>query len=182
MPSKKIELAQECKRQTESCLYTSTTFFIWIRILTRIKYGFLVTSLVLGSLAGWNLLSGSERPELKIMTAVCAFIAGLLPTISTALKLDERLEIYKQLAGEFKNLQDGFRQAALVSSQKGFDNFEADVKVLMNRLEKARGYSLTPPDWVFRKGQKKVKSGDYDFDLDVRAIEGTNLLTNRNEQ
>jgi hypothetical protein len=86
--------------------------------------------------------------EVKVFTAICAFIAGLMPAIYSALKLDDHLEQCKTLAGEFKNLQDRFRQAALVSSKKSFTEFEADVKPLIDRMDEARGVSLTPPRLV----------------------------------
>jgi hypothetical protein len=105
---------------------------------------------------------------IKLFTAICAFLAGLLPAIYTALKLDDHLDESKHLAGEFKNLQDRFRQAALVSSRKPFAEFEADVKPLIDRLEQARATSLTAPEWCFKRAQKKIKKGDYDFDLDMK--------------
>jgi hypothetical protein len=105
---------------------------------------------------------------IKLFTAICAFLAGLLPAIYAALKLDDHLDESKHLAGEFKNLQDRFRQAALVSSRKPFAEFEADVKPLIDRLEQARATSLTAPEWCFKRAQKKIKKGDYDFDLDMK--------------
>ena len=84
------------------------------------------------------------------------------------LKFDDHLEESKRLASEFKNLQDRFRQAALVSSRKPFADFEADFKPLMDRLEQARSMSLTPPEWCFKLAQRKIKKGDYDFDIDLK--------------
>jgi len=37
---------------------------------------------------------------------------------------------------------------------------------LLIRLEKARSVSYTAPEWCFKRAQKKIKEGDYDFDLD----------------
>src|SRR5262245_11467809 len=113
--SKNAELALECKRLSESCLYTSTTFYIWLRILKRVRLVFIIAPLALGSLAGWNLLTKSDLQSAKIFTAVCAFLAGLLPTVYAALKLDQGLEQFARQASEFKNLQDRFRQAAQIS-------------------------------------------------------------------
>ena len=75
------------------------------------------------------------------------------------------------MAGEFKNLQDRFRQAALVSAKKSFTEFEQDVKPFLERLEQARSLSVTAPEWCFRRAQKKIKAGDYDFDVDVSAVD-----------
>lgn len=169
MTSKTTELALECKRQSESCLYTSTALFIWLRFMRGMRIVFLIVPLVLGSLAGWQLLKQVDAA--KLFTSVCAFLAGLLPTVYAALKFDDSLSECKRLSGEFKNLQDCFRQAALVSSRKPFAEFEKDVSRLMDRLEKARAVSYTAPEWCFAAAQRKVKKGDYDFDVDAKELD-----------
>ena len=171
MPSKSAELALECKRLSESCLYSSTSLFIWLRCARYIKVIFIVAPLVLGSLASWKLLTGFDLANVKIFTAVAAFLAGLLPSIYSALKFDDHLDESKHLAAEFKNLQDRFRQAALVSSRKPFAEFETDVQVLMDRLEQARATSFTAPEWCFKLAQRKIKKGDYDFDVDAKELD-----------
>jgi hypothetical protein len=172
MPSKSAELALECKRQWESCLYTSTSFLIWLRYLRAFKVVFIVVPLILGSLATWDILNGADLKSVKVFTSVCAFVAGLLPTIYSALKFDDHLEECRLLSGEFKNLQDRFRQAALISSRKPFGEFERDVAPLIDRLEKARATSFTTPEWCFKQAQQKIKQGHYDFDVDLKSIEG----------
>jgi hypothetical protein len=59
----------------------------------------------------------------------------------------------------------------LVSSKKPFSEFESDVKPIMKRLEKARSRSITPPEPCFSRARKKIKAGDYTFDIDIDAIE-----------
>jgi hypothetical protein len=73
------------------------------------------------------------------------------------------------LAGEFTNLRDRFRQAALISSKKPFTEFEADTKPLFARLEKARSRTLTPPDWCFKLARRKIEAGDYAHDYDEKS-------------
>jgi hypothetical protein len=167
MASKQRELALECKRQYENCLYTSTSLFIWLRWLRALEIVFLVVPLLMGFLAGWELLTSSSVKWVKVLASICAFLAGLLPVVYSALKFDDRLERCRALAGEFKNLQDRFRQAGLVSAHKSFEEFEADFQPIMVRLEAARSHSYTAPEWCFKRAQKKVKSGDYTFDVDV---------------
>lgn len=171
MPSKSVELALECQRLSESCLYTSTSLFIWLRVLRTIRVVFVAVPLLLGTLAGWKFLAGTDLAWVKVATAVCAFLAGLFPLVHSAVKLDRHITQSGKLAGEFKNLQDRFRQAALVSSKKSFSEFDQDVKPLIERLEKARSYSITPPEWCFRAAKRKIKAGDYMFDIDVESIE-----------
>jgi len=167
MDEKQKQLIQECKRQSESCLYTSTALFIWLRILRYIKVVFIVLPLVCGSLAGGKILLATGGDNHKAFVAIFAFVAGLLPSIYAALKYDDRLRDCAVLASEFKNLQDRFRQAALVIAEKPFPEFEAEFEKLMERLEVARKPSFTAPEWCFKCAQKKVKKGDYHFDTDI---------------
>jgi len=167
MAEKIEQLVQECKRQSEGCLYTSTSLFIWLRILRYLKVFFVIAPLVLGSLASGKLLLSFDAANTKVFAAVCAFFAGLLPSVYSALKYDDRLKECLTLSAEFKNLQDRFRQAALVASLKPFAEFETHFNKLMTRLEAARKSSYTPPEWCFKAAQKKVKSGDYHYDTDM---------------
>lgn len=160
------QLALECMRRSESCLYTSTSFFGWIRFLRWMKVLFAIVPLILGSLAGWNILVSSSINSIQYFTAISSFLAGLLPSVYLALKLDDHLESGKHLASEFKNLQDAYRQAALVSRHKPFEQFETEVNALNNRLEKARVESMTPPEIFFKIARWKIKAGDYSFDVD----------------
>jgi hypothetical protein len=82
------------------------------------------------------------------------------------MKLEKSIEQVRVAAAEFKNLQDRFRVAALVSSQKPFDQFEAEVKPLVRRLEDARKLGITPFEICFTFARRKVKAGHYRFDLD----------------
>ncbi|HMK37656.1 MAG TPA: hypothetical protein VK463_21465 [Desulfomonilaceae bacterium] len=171
MPSKSVELALECQRLSESCLYTSTSLFIWLKFLRATKVAFIAVPLLLGAFAGWKFLTSFDAQWVRVATALSAFIAGLLPSIYSALKIDDHIEECRHLAGEFKNLQDRLRQAALVSSKKPFSEFQEDVKPVMERLEKARSRSVTAPEWCFRRAKTKIKSGDYVFDIDVKSID-----------
>ena len=167
MPSKTVELRLECKRLSESCLYTSTSLYGWIRERRRIRSVFTVVPLLLGTLASWKVLTETELAEVKVLVSICAFVAGLMPSIYAALKYDDQLEESVAAAAEFKSLQDRFRQAALVASKKPFADFEAEFKALMDRFDLARARGLTAPERHFRAAQKKVKSGDYTFDVDI---------------
>jgi len=160
------ELAKECRREEESCLYTSTSLFLWLRLLRLAKFFFTVTPLLLGALASWKILTASEASGVKFTVAIFSFLAGLLPSIYSALKYDEYLAHCQHLAGEFKNLQDRFRKAALVSSQKEFKEFEDEYNVLVDRLERARSHSITAPECFFNWARKKIEKGDYDFGAD----------------
>jgi hypothetical protein len=163
--SKAKQLAIECKRQSENCLYTSTSLFIWLRCLRTTNIVLIILPLVLGSLAGWQTLTDANFPHAKLIASLSAFLAGLFPVVYAALKFDDSLRKCSDLAGEFKNLHHRFRTAALVSSLKSFSEFETDVALLVDRLEKARTVSYTAPEWCFKQAQKKIKAGDYDFNV-----------------
>lgn len=154
-------LIKECRDLSRNALYTSTALFIWLRYLRWVRVAFLAVPLVLGSLASWKLLTDVDAVGVRFGLAVAAFVAGVLPSIFSALKLDDHLKHCSRLAAEFKNLQDRFRQAADVYGTKPLVEFEAEFRKLMKRLEAARRPSYTAPEWIFRKAQKKVRSGDY---------------------
>lgn len=173
MATRQAELVQECKRLSESCLYTSTTFFVWLKFLHAVKGTLTVLGVVLGGFAGWNVLTGAGDATARIIVAVSALGAGLIPTIISALKLSEHIEDCRRLAGEFKNLQDRFRQAALVWARKEFAEFEKEFISSRDRLETARAESITPPEWCFKRAQSKVKAQDYTFDVDLESGQGS---------
>jgi len=170
MASKAKELVLECKREHDNCLYTSTSLFIWLRCLRMLRVLFVILPLFFGSLGTWKLLTTSDLESVKILVSVCSFVAGLLPAIYSGLKFDSSLDTCRQLAGEFKNLQDRFRQIGLVSSQKPFSEFEKDFQGLMKRMETARSHSYTAPEWCFKRAQQKINAGDYAFDVDQIAL------------
>jgi hypothetical protein len=165
MSDKVQELVQECRRQSESCLYTSTAFYIWLRELRFWRGFFVVSPLILGGFATGKLLI-FDGPNAKTAAAIAAFFAGLLPSVYSALKFDDKLRECTNAAAEFKNLQDRFRQAAQIAAQKPFSDFEKVFNELMNRMEIARKPSITPPERIFKAAQRKVQSGDYSFDVD----------------
>jgi hypothetical protein len=166
---KRKKIQDECLRESESCLYTSTTLFIWLRILRIAKIFFIVAPLVLGGLGAWELLTAANIASVKIFASSCSFLAGLLPAIYTALKFDDSLDSVVRYASIFKNLQDEFRQAALIYSEDAVPSFQEHFERLMMKLNDARSSSITPPEWVFKLAQKKVKGGDYSFDHDSKG-------------
>jgi hypothetical protein len=85
-----------------------------------------------------------------------------------ASKTDEDIDQFTKLAGEFTNLRDRFRQAALVTANKSFSEFDAETRALFDRLEKARSRVLTLPDWCFELARRKHKAGHYDHDYDQK--------------
>lgn len=57
---------------------------------------------------------------------------------------------------------------ALIASHQEFRAFEAQAKPYLDRLEKARRLTYTPPDWCFNLAQRKIQGGDYHHDHDQR--------------
>ena len=45
---------------------------------------------------------------------------------------------------------------------------EAESKVLLDRLEKARGRMLVPPEWCFKRARRKHRAGHYEHDYDAK--------------
>jgi hypothetical protein len=156
-------LIDECKRQFENCRDTAVSFTIWLRFLRWVRMFCVVAPIVFGALATWQVLSG-----FPVWAAVCTLLATVIPPVYRATRFDADIEAYQSLAGEFTNLRDRFRQAALISSKKSFAEFEADTKPFFARLEKARSRALTPPEWCFKRARRKIEAGDYTHDYDEK--------------
>lgn len=158
-------LIEECKRQEESGLYTSTALYEWLKELRCWRIVFVGLPIILGGIATWPLLQ--KQADLEWVTGACALLAGVMPAIYKALDLDVSLAILAKLAGEFKILQDRFRLAWRVTALGDSDTFKAEFDTLMQRMDAAREASLTPPERFFKRAQKKIARGDYNFSVDV---------------
>jgi hypothetical protein len=162
---KAVAIAEECGRQSESALYTSTALFIWLREARWTNRFFIVTPVILGAASGITFF---QSPQNAGWASVLAIIAGLFPAVRDALRLDIHLDQIKTLAAEYKMLQDGFRQVEKIYAPSSSKDAEARMRLLMDQLERARSHSMTIPERVFKAAQKKIDSGDYDFTVDIR--------------
>jgi hypothetical protein len=156
-------LVDECQRQSENCAYTSTSFIIWLRSLRRIRTACAVGAIFFGAVATWKVVA-QDAPAIG---AVSAFLATVIPLAYRAARIDGTIAALGPAAGEFTNLRDRFRQAALIYSHKPFPEFTAEAKLLRERLEKARQQPLTPPEWCFKLARWKHKAGHYQSDYDA---------------
>ncbi len=171
-------LIAECQRQQESCLYTSTALFEWLKCLRFWKRVFIIAPIILGALATWPLLANT--PDLAWLTGTCALLAGLAPAVYKALDLDLSLDILTKHAHLFKVLQDRFRVAWTVTSLGPPEDFKKEFDCLMDRMDAARSSSLTPPERLFEKARAKIQSGHYDFDADMKK--GPIQIASRQQQ
>jgi hypothetical protein len=165
MDDRTAALVAECRRQEESCLYTSTTLYEWLKSLRRWRVGFVVLPIMLSAVATWKLLE--KQAGYEWITGTCALLAGLVPAVYKALRFDVSLEGLEKTASQFKTLQDRFRQAAKITALSSLDQLEADFARLMEQLGTARAASLTPPERFFKSTQRKIAAGHYDFSVDA---------------
>ncbi|HEY6456493.1 MAG TPA: hypothetical protein VIY90_14565 [Steroidobacteraceae bacterium] len=166
MDERTAALVAECRRQEESCLYTSTTLYEWLKSLRWWRVGFVVLPIVLSAVATWKLLE--KQAGYEWITGTCALLAGMVPAVYKALRFDVSLDTLEKSASQFKTLQDRFRQAARITALSSLDQLEADFAKLMEQLGTARATSLAPPERFFRRAQKKIDAGDYDFSIDAK--------------
>lgn len=159
-------LITECQRQQESCLYTSTALFEWLKYLRFWKHVFIITPIILGTLATWPLLA--DTPDLTWLTGTCGLLAGLAPAIYKALDLDLSLDVIIKHAHFFKVLQDRFRIAWMVTSLGPTEDFKKEFDCLMDRMDAARLSSLPAPERFFEKARSKIQLGHYEFDTDIK--------------
>jgi len=165
MEQRTKEIVTECRRQEESCLYTSTALFQWVKEVKLYRMLFITAPIVLGSVASARIFL--KDPDYDWMIAICSLLAGLFPAIFKALDLDVSIKAISDSATRFKNLQDRFRQAACIGPTGKLDDLEADFKQLMERMEDARQANLAIPNRHFEAAQGIVKKGSYDFSVDA---------------
>ncbi|MFZ3584914.1 hypothetical protein ACOI1H_22595, partial [Loktanella sp. DJP18] len=84
------EIVIECRRQEESCQYTSTGLYIWQKRATLWKNIFVVAPIILGGLASSQILTGNEARWIELTAAGLALLAGFFPAIFEALGMDMR--------------------------------------------------------------------------------------------
>jgi hypothetical protein len=72
-------------------------------------------------------------------------------------------------AHRFAALRDRFRQASLIGATKATEELEEEFKQLMDRLEDARAANLAIPERHFKKAQKKISAGHYEFGVDSKS-------------
>lgn len=159
-----MALKVQCTEQRERCLYTSTTLLVWLRMLRKVRIGFVVLPIIFGAVASWDILKGNN--SYAALTAVLALVAGLVPAVYAALKLDEHLPTAARLAGEYKNLEIIFADLERVGPLKRFQDFESEYKTARERLEATNREPYTAPEWCFRAAQKKIRGGHYAFGED----------------
>lgn len=169
MDERTQNLIEECRRQEESCLYTSTALFEWLKRLRPRKVALVVGPIILGGLATWPLLA--KQDEYKWVTGLCALLAGFAPAIYKALDFDVSLNMVAKHAHQFKVLQDRFRQCWRIAGLGAFEEFKKDFDDLMIRMDDARGASLTPPERFFKKAKEKIEAGHYSFSVDEKIAD-----------
>ena len=167
MDEKTKSLIKECHRQFDNCLYTASALHIWQKHARFWRSVFLVAPIVLGGFGASQIWTQVSNEFGKTLAALCTLLAGFFPAIFKALHLDMHTEAIGRSASEFTNLRDRFRQAANVKAHAPFDEFKAEFEALMDRMDAARAAAPPSPEWCFRKAQKKVNRGDYNFDIDV---------------
>jgi hypothetical protein len=124
-----------------------------------IRIVFIGLPILFSGVAGWQFLADGH----PLLATALALIAGIVPAIYSALKLDDHLESAKALSGEYKNLEIIFSDLEKVSSLKDFSIFEGEYLVARNRLELANAQAYTAPEWCFQKARKKIQAGHYTF-------------------
>jgi hypothetical protein len=166
MDERTKSLIEECKRQEESCLYTSTALFEWLKYLRAWKNFFVITPIILAAIA--TGIPANLRPELEWLIGGCTLIAGIATAVYKALGLDVNLDAVTKNANRFKVLQDRFRQAWRVIALEDFGEFNEEFDSRMVQMDALSSSSLPVPERFFKKAQTKTRSGDYDFCVDAR--------------
>lgn len=147
-------------------MYTAASLHIWQKHARRWKVAFIVAPIVLGGIAGSQILGALGENAGKYVGLFSGLLAGFFPAIYAALDLGMQVREIGRSASEFTSVRDRFRQLANVISYKDFAEFSASFEVLMDRQDAVRSTAPAAPEWCFRQAQTKIKKGDYTFTVD----------------
>lgn len=162
----KAAIIQECKIQAESCQYTSAALYEWLGKAKRNNKILHILQISIGAIASFKLLYDS----CTLLASILALIAGVLPSIYEKLALQSHTnEIFSQ-AGQYKNLENQFRQVALVTAlDPNSDNLKTEFLVLMKQIEFLRLQPLVIPEKYFQAARAKIKDGRYNPDPEIMS-------------
>jgi hypothetical protein len=162
--ARRLEIAKEALRQSESCLWTSTMLFTWLRLVRLQHKAVILLPIVLTGLAGFSYVK-EWVPAWGV--ALIAFLSTLIPSIAEALEIQTQVDELKRLAAEYKALQDRFRRLARITALGNVDEAEKVLAELMDRMDVARSSSITPPQRYFDSARRQIEGGHYDFAVDL---------------
>lgn len=160
-------LKEECLRQEESSRYTAASLHVWQKHARVWKVAFIIAPILLGGIAGSQILGLIGEGQGKFVGLFCGLLAGFFPAIYASLDMGMQVREIGRAAAEFTSLRDRFRQLANVTSLSPYNEFKASFETLMDRKDAVRNNAPTAPEWCFRKAQKKIAQGDYTFAVDV---------------
>lgn len=162
--ARRHEIVKEALRQSESCLWTSTMLFTWLRVVKLHHKTVILLPVILTGIAGFSyakewLPAGS--------LAIIAFLSTLIPSIVEVLDIQTQVDELKRVAAEYKALQDRFRRLARITALGNVDEAEKALAELMDRMDVIRSSSITPPQRYFEKARQQIEGGHYDFAVDL---------------
>ena len=166
--TRRLEIVKEALRQSESCLWTSTMLFTWLRLVRLQHKAVILLPIILTGLVGFSYIK-EWVPAWGV--ALMAFVSTLIPSIAEALDIQTHVDELKRLAAEYKALQDRFRRLARITALGDVDEAEKELAELMDRLDAARSSSITPPQRYFESARRQIDGGHYDFAVDLQTGE-----------
>lgn len=164
MARRGAEIRVEALRQEENCLYTSTAIYGWLKTVKFQHGAVILAPIILTALAGFSYVK-DWAPAWAV--ALAGLLSTLIPSIAKALDIETHVKDLKDATGEYKSLQDRFRQLAQIQVHGDVVAAEARLSELMDRLDAVRAKSIVVPQKHFESARDKIKGGDYDFSIDM---------------
>jgi hypothetical protein len=159
-------IVQECKIQAESCRYTAAALYKWLAKAKRNNMLWNAVPIIFGALASFSVLQDFS----PIFASFLALVAGFLPSVYEKLELQEHTAEILSQAGQCKNLENRFKQAANITAlDSNPDALKTEFSALMRQIEDMRSRPLVIPEKHFQAGRKEVKDGRYLPDSETLA-------------
>lgn len=144
-----------------NALWNYVTLIIVLRRMKLIRGTFSFLPVFFGSLSSWQLLKEIKSTEANMLAAFCALLAGLIPLLYLASRVDDNIFNYTRLSGRYRVLEAKikdylFRFEGISAASK--ESLYQDI--LAEHLEIKRE-SHTAPRWAFQTAERLIERGDY---------------------
>lgn len=154
-------IVKACKEQASSCQYTAAALYHWLRAAVWANRLWNALPVVFGALATFSIIADGY----PILSAILALLAGLLPSIYEKLELQTHTDEILSQAGQYKNLEHSFSNAASITSlDPNSQALKTEFDSLMRRMEELRARPLPIPTKHFMAGRQQIKAGHYEPD------------------
>jgi hypothetical protein len=163
--SLKDNILKEAKRVKEDCDYSSEEHFIAACRWSKYHWILGLPTAALAVLSGSSALSQFDNHN--ILAGIFAMAAALLAAVSTFLNPNQRASCHLNAGNNYRKLRNDTQRFCEIDFLKDADVvLEKKVKLLAKRRDALNMISPQPPEWAYKKAEKRIIEGKTKYEVD----------------